>query len=31
MRYNLLFRKFVGLAIEDALSDRSVFSKNRDA
>jgi transposase len=30
MRYNLLFRWFVGLAIEDAVWDRSVFSKNRD-
>ena len=30
MRYNLLFRWFVGLAIEDAVWDPSVFSKNRD-
>jgi transposase len=30
MRYNLLFRWFVGLAIEDAAWDHSVFSKNRD-
>ncbi|CAE6847835.1 hypothetical protein R69746_07214 [Paraburkholderia aspalathi] len=30
MRYNLLFRRFVGLAIEDAVWDHSVFSKNRD-
>ncbi|BEH60136.1 hypothetical protein BpKM390_13810 [Burkholderia pseudomallei] len=30
MRYNLLFRWFVGLAIEDAVWDHSVFSKNRD-
>jgi transposase len=30
MRYNLLFRWFVGLAIDDAVWDHSVFSKNRD-
>ncbi|KVM53370.1 transposase [Burkholderia ubonensis] len=30
MRYNLLFRWFVGLAIEDAVWDHSTFSKNRD-
>jgi transposase len=30
IRYNLLFRWFVGLAIEDAVWDHSVFSKNRD-
>jgi IS5 family transposase len=30
MRYNLLFRWFVGLAIEDAVWDHAVFSKNRD-
>ena len=30
LRYNLLFRWFVGLAIEDAVWDHSVFSKNRD-
>ena len=30
MRYNLLFRWFVGLAIDDAIWDHSVFSKNRD-
>ena len=30
MRYNLLFRWFVGLAIEDSVWDHSVFSKNRD-
>jgi len=30
MRYNLLFRWFVGLAIEDTVWDHSVFSKNRD-
>jgi hypothetical protein len=29
-RYNLLFRWFVGLAIEDAVWDHPVFSKNRD-
>lgn len=31
MRYNLLFRWFVGLAIEDAVWDHSVFSKNHCA
>ncbi|SAL88960.1 transposase, IS4 family protein [Caballeronia arvi] len=30
MRYNLLFRWFVGLPIEQAVWDHSVFSKNRD-
>src|SRR5487761_2595609 len=30
MRYTLLFRWFVGLAIEDTVWDHSVFSKNRD-
>jgi transposase len=30
MRYNLLFRRFVGMAIEDAVWDHPVFSKNRD-
>ncbi len=30
LNYNLLFRWFVGLAIEDAVWDHSVFSKNRD-
>ncbi len=30
MRYNLLFRWFVGLAIDDAVWDHSMFSKNRD-
>src|SRR5487761_1959089 len=30
MRYNLLFRWFVGLAIEDTVWDHSVFSRNRD-
>jgi transposase len=28
--YNLLFRWFVGLSIDDAIWDPSVFSKNRD-
>ena len=30
LRYNLLFRRFVGLAMDDAVSDHSTFSKNRD-
>jgi transposase len=30
MRYNLQFRRIVGLAIEDTVWDHSVFSKNRD-
>jgi transposase len=30
MQYNLLFRWFVGLAIEDTVWNHSVFSKNRD-
>lgn len=30
VQYNLLFRWFVGLAIEDTVWDHSVFSKNRD-
>ena len=30
IRYNLLFRWFVGLAMEDTVWDHSVFSKNRD-
>ena len=30
IRYNLLFRWFVGLAIDDAVWNHSVFSKNRD-
>lgn len=30
MRYNPLFRWFAELAIEDAVWDHSVFSKNRD-
>ena len=29
-RYNLLFCWFVGLSIDDAVWDHSVFSKNRD-
>ena len=29
-RYNLLFRWFVGLSLEDAVWNHSVFSKNRD-
>jgi transposase len=28
--YNLLYRWFVGLAIDDPVWDHSVFSKNRD-
>ena len=28
--YNLLFRWFVGLGIDDAVWDHSTFSKNRD-
>ena len=28
--YNLLFRWFVGLGMDDALWNRAVFSKNRD-
>lgn len=28
--YNLLFRGFVGLGLDDVVSDRSVFSLNRD-
>ena len=28
--YNLLYRWFVGLAIEDPVWDHSTFSKNRD-
>lgn len=28
--YNLLFRWFVGLSIDDPVWDHSVFSKNRD-
>jgi transposase len=30
MEYNLLFRWFVGLSMEDEVWDHSVFSKNRD-
>jgi transposase len=30
LQYNLLFRWFVGLAIEDTVWNHSVFSKNRD-
>jgi transposase len=30
LRYNLLFRWFVGLAIDDEIWNHSVFSKNRD-
>ena len=30
VRYNLLFRWFIGLAIDDEVLDHSVFSKNRD-
>lgn len=30
MRYNLLYRWFVGLAIDDEVWNHSVFSKNRD-
>ena len=30
MRYNLLYRWFVGLTMDDAVWDHSVFSKNRD-
>lgn len=30
LHYNLLYRWFVGLAIDDAVWDHSVFSKNRD-
>ena len=30
INYNLLFRWFVGLAIEDSVWNHSVFSKNRD-
>lgn len=30
LRYNLLFRWFVGLAIDDPVWDHSVFSKNRE-
>jgi hypothetical protein len=30
MEFDLLFRWFVGLGVDDAVWDRSVFSKNRD-
>ena len=30
LHYNLLYRWFVGLALDDAIWDHSVFSKNRD-
>jgi transposase len=30
LNYNLLFRWFVGLEIEDAVWNHAVFSKNRD-
>ncbi len=30
LRYNLLFRWFVGLALDDVIWDHSTFSKNRD-
>ena len=30
LRYNLLYRWFVGVAMDDAVWDHSVFSKNRD-
>jgi transposase len=30
MRYNLLYRWFIGLAIDDEVWDHSTFSKNRD-
>lgn len=30
MKYNLLFRRFVGIPIDQAVWDHSVFSKNRD-
>jgi len=30
MRYNLLLRWFVGLSLDDAVWNHSVFSKNRD-
>ena len=30
LRYNLLFRWFVGLALDDTIWDHSTFSKNRD-
>jgi transposase len=30
MHYNMLFRWFIGLAMEDAVWDHSVFSRNRE-
>ena len=30
LEFDLLFRWFVGTGIDDAVSDHSVFSKNRD-
>ncbi len=30
LNYNLLFRWFVGLSMEDEVWDHSTFSKNRD-
>jgi transposase len=30
LRYNLLYRWFVGMALDDAIWDHSTFSKNRD-
>ena len=30
LEYDLLFRWFVGIGVDDAVSDHSVFSKNRD-
>jgi len=30
MEFDLLFRWFVGLSIDDPIWDHSVFSKNRD-
>ena len=30
LNYNLLYRWFVGLGVDDAVWDHSVFSKNRD-
>ena len=30
LEYDLLFRWFVGIGVDDAACDHSVFSKNRD-
>lgn len=30
LEYDLLFRWFVGIGVDDAVWDHSVFSKNRD-